>query len=162
MEDITIFELIICFGILCLFLVYPWVRRVTSVGLPLCYILSLAMIHWLGGLIHAMPLPWHSGPDPYTEMGFRQAFWGTLAFTIGCLVLAPFLLRMLFRGEATPIVKSPGRDQLRLPVIYLLLGVGSFAVLAPVLRSIPSISAVSISGIYLAVVGVCLACWSAY
>src|SRR5262249_52372943 len=34
--------------------------------------------------------------------------------------------------------------------------------LAPALAGIPSIRAVSVSGIYLSVVGVCLACWSAY
>src|SRR5688500_3911545 len=34
-----------------------------------------------------------------------------------------------------------------------------FAVLAPILRNIPSIGAITVCGIYLAVVGFCLACW---
>jgi len=157
-----IFQLIICLGILILTLLHAWVRRVASVGLPLCYILSLAMIHWLGGLIHVLPLPLRSRPDPYTELGLLQAFWATIAFAIGSFVVAPFALRMLLRGESTPIVRSPSSEQVRLPMVYLALGIAFFAVLAPVLVSVPSISAVAVSGIYLAVVGVCLACWSAY
>ena len=162
MEDITIFELIICFGILCLFLVYPWVRRVASVGLPLCYILSLTLIHWLGGLIHALPLPWHSGPDPYTELGFRQAFWATLAFAVGGMILAPVILRLASQRETCSVVRNPSAEQARLPLIYILLGIVFFGVLAPVLKSVPSVSAVTVSGVYLAVVGVCLGCWTSY
>ncbi len=157
-----IFQLLICLGILLLTLLHPWVRRVASVGLPLCYILNLAMIHWLGGLIHVLPLPLRSRPDPYTELGLLQAFWATIAFAIGSFLVAPFVLRMLLRGESTPIVRSPSPEQVRLPMVYLALGIAFFAVLAPVLVSVPSISAVAVSGIYLAVVGVCLACWSAY
>src|SRR2546422_3689598 len=157
-----IFQLLICLGVLVLTLLHPWVRRVASVGLPLCYIISLAMIHWLGGLIHALPLPLRSHPDPYTEPGLLQAFWATIAFAMGSFLVAPFVLRMVLRGESTPIVRSPSPEQIRLPMVYLCLGIAFFAVLAPVLASVPSISAVSVSGIYLAVVGVCLACWSAY
>ena len=162
MEDAPILELAICFAVLGLFIVYPWVRRIASVGLPLCYILSLAMIHWLGGLIHALPLPWHSGPDPYTEVGFREAFWATLAFATGSMLLAPFILRMVLHGETSPVTRDPDPDQARLPLTYLLIGTASFAVLAPALKSIPSISALTVSGIYLALVGICLSCWSAY
>src|SRR3989442_15550713 len=162
MEDAPILELAVCFAVLGLFLVSPWVRRVASVGLPLCYILSLAMIHWLGGLIHALPLPLRSRPDPYTELGLLQAFWATIAFAMGSFLVAPFVLRMVLRGESTPIVRSPSPEQVRLPMAYVALGIAFFAVLAPALASVPSISAVAVSGIYLAVVGVCLACWSAY
>src|SRR5437667_5420687 len=104
MQETAILQLVICFGILVLFVVYPWVRRVASVGLPLCFILSLAMIHWLGGLIHALPYTWGSGPDPYTELGFQQAIWATVAFSIGSLVIAPLVLRMTARGETRPVV----------------------------------------------------------
>ena len=156
----SIFELLICFGVLLAFLIYPWVRRVASVGLPLCYIVSLAMIHWLGSLIHALPLPWRS--DPYTEIGFHQAFWATIAFAVGSMFVAPFILRMILRGETAPTVKHPSPEQFRLPMIYVLIGIACFGLLVPALKSLPSISAVSVSGISLAVVGVCLACWTAY
>src|ERR1051326_6420521 len=162
MEETTIFELVICFGILCLVLVYPWVRRVASVGLPMCYILSLTLIHWLGALIHALPLPWHSSADPYTELGFRQAFWATLAFAIGAMILAPLVLKLASQHETSAVVRNPTAEQSRLPLLYILLGIVFFGVLAPVLKSVPSISAVTVSGVYLAVVGVCLACWNSY
>jgi hypothetical protein len=162
MEETKIFELVICFAVLCLVLVYPWVRRVASVGLPVCYILSLTLIHWLGGLIHALPLPWHSGPDPYTDLGFRQAFWATLAFAIGSMILAPVILRLASQRETYSVVRNPTPEQARLPLIYILLGIVFFGVLAPVLKSVPSVSAVTVSGVYLAVVGVCLACWNSY
>src|SRR2546427_7193790 len=156
----SIFELLICFGVLLAFLIYPWVRRVASVGLPLCYIVSLAMIHWLGSLIHALPLPWRS--DPYTEIGFPRALWATIAFAVGSMFVAPFILRMILGGETAPTVKHPSPEQFRLPRIYVLIGIACFGLLVPALKSIPSISAVSVSGISLAVVGVCLACWTAY
>src|SRR5438552_18826531 len=101
----SIFELLICFGVLLAFLIYPWVRRVSSVGLPLCYIVSLAMIHWLGGLIHALPLRWRS--DPYTEIGFHQAFLATIAFAAGRMLVSPFLLRVILRAETVPKLKHP-------------------------------------------------------
>src|SRR2546425_10826020 len=121
-----IFQLIICLGILILTLLHAWVRRVASVGLPLCYILSLAMIHWLGGLIHVLPLPWHSGPDPYTQVGFREAFWATVAFATGSMVLAPFILKFVLHGETSPIARNPDAHQARLPLTYLLIGTVSF------------------------------------
>src|SRR5437899_5846358 len=113
-NEAAIFQLLICLGILVLTLLHPWVRRVASVGLPLCYLLSLAMIHWLGGLIHALPLPLRSGRDPYTELGFLQAFWATVAFAIGSFLVAPFIMKMVLRGESIPIVRSPGPEQIRL------------------------------------------------
>src|SRR5437879_159787 len=155
-----IFQFLICLAILIFAVLNPWVRRAASVGLPLCYLISLALIHWLGGLIHALPLPLRSGPDRFTEVGFLQAFWATIAFAIGSFLVAPLILRMV-RGESSPVVRSPSPEQIRFPMVYLGLGVTFFSLLAPALSSVPSISAVSVSGIYLAVVGVCLFCWSA-
>src|SRR5437879_3804161 len=156
-----VFQFLICLGILIFAVLNAWMRRSASVGLPLCYIIILAMIHWLGGLIHALPVPLRSGPDRYTEAGFVQAFWATIAFAIGSFLVAPLILRML-HGESTLVVRSPSPEQIRLPMVYLGLGITFFAILAPALSSLPSIAAVSVCGIYLAVVGVCLVCWSAY
>jgi hypothetical protein len=152
-------ELIMCLAILCAFVVYPWIRQIASVGLPVCYILSLAMIHWLGGLIHALPFEWHSEPDPFTPIGFEQAFLASIGCAVGSFFVAPFLLRMLFRGEAAN-VRAPSADQTRLGYLYLLLGLIFFGVLAPFMRGLPSISAVAVCGVYLAIVGMCLLCWN--
>src|SRR5437867_4364116 len=160
-DQSTLYELIACFGILCLVMIHPWMRRVKSVGLPLCYILNLAMIHWLGGLIHVVSLPWRSKPDTFTEVGFHQAFWGTAAFAVGNFLIAPLLSRLFVHDAEHVAPVKPRPEQLRLPQTYLLIGLASFGLLAPALKSIPSVGAVSVCGIYLAVVGVCLACWSA-
>jgi hypothetical protein len=162
MEDLIILEVLLCVAVLVAFVVHPWTRRVDSVGLPLCYILALGMIHWLGGLIHALPVVWRSAPDPFTPVGFQQAFWATLAFAGGSLLVAPFILKFFMRGESVSTLSEPKPEQVRLPKIYLVLGIVFFGVLAPSLANIPTISAISVCGIYLAVVGVCLACWSAY
>ena len=160
--ETSVIQLLICGAILCLFLIHPWVRRVASIGLPLCYIISLGMIHWIGALVHVVPVVWQSVADPYTLVGFTQAFWGTLAFTIGSFVVAPVIMTFFLRGESIPAVQAPDPDQLHLTKAYLIIGIVSFAVLAPLFRSIPSIGAVIVNGIYLIVVGLCLACWTAY
>src|SRR5437867_2761113 len=118
MEE-SVFQLIICFAILCLLLVYPWIRRTATVGLPFCYILSLAIIHWLGALIHVLPMPFRSGPDLFTQLGFREVFWATIAFAVGSLLIAPFILRMTIRGETRSSGASLKTDQLGLAYVYL-------------------------------------------
>src|SRR5262249_46381081 len=72
-----------------------------------------------------------------------------------------FILRMTNLGESSTTAPKP-TGQLWLPQTYLFLGIAFFGVIAPALSRIPSISAVSVCGVYLAVVGVCLACWNAY
>ena len=159
-NEALVVELIICVGILCLTLLHPWVRRVATVGLPLSYVLGLAINYWVGALVHA--LPWYSSQDPFTKAGFLPVLWGTVAFAIGNFLVAPFLLRMFLHGECSVIPQNPRPQQVRLPLVYVSLGVICFTMLVPVLGSIPSIAAVSVCGISLAVVGVCLASWSAY
>src|SRR4051812_16686715 len=90
-QGTTVFELVICAVVLCLFFVRSWTQPITTVGLPFCYLISLGMIHWLGALIHV--LPWDLIRDPYVHTGFRQAFWGVLSFVIGSAVIAPLVLR---------------------------------------------------------------------
>jgi len=160
-QETSILQLFVCLGILCLFVVHPWVRRIASVGLPLCYLLSLGIIHWLGAVIHV--LPWYSVRDPYTYGGFHQAFLAGLAFTTGSILLAPLILRIILRNCQTRVVVERMRtSELRLPETYMFLGMTLYALLAPAVASIPSIAAVSVTGVYLTVVGFCLACWRAY
>src|SRR5439155_10340954 len=157
-EEPMILELLVCLGILCLFVVHPWVRRIASVGLPLCYLLSLGIIHWLGAVIHV--LPWYSVRESYTYGGFHQTFLACLAFTTGSILLAPLILRIILRNCQTRVVVERMRaSELRLPETYMFLGMTLYALLAPAVASIPSIAAVSVTGVYLTVVGFCLACW---
>src|SRR5437870_1502740 len=159
-DEAFVLESVICLVVLCLTLMYPWVRPVATVGLPLSYVIGLAITYWVGAMVQA--LPWYSHPDAFTKLGFLPAFWGTVAFAIGSFLVAPFLLKIVLHGESISIVQNPGPEELRLPMAYVYIGVICFTILAPVLGSIPSVAAVSVCGIYLAVVGACLGCWSAY
>jgi hypothetical protein len=153
----AVIQLAVCAAVLLVTFVMMWSRNACSVGLPVGYLLSLAMIHWVGGVIHLTP--WYGTPDTYyVLLGIAVYFYAVVAFGLGCLVLAPWLLKHLTRfthvRQTTP--------HSRLPEIYMIAGICFFAVLAPVLRKIPSFSAVSASGVYLIVIGFCLACWRAW
>src|SRR5213596_2449887 len=104
-NEALVVELIICVGILCLTLLHPWVRRVATVGLPLSYVLGLAINYWVGAFVQV--LPWYTRQDSFTRTGFLPVFWGTVAFAIGCFLVAPFVLRKLVRGEPIPIIRDP-------------------------------------------------------
>src|SRR5262245_14570098 len=129
-QDATIFQLAISGAVLCLFLVRPWIGRAATIGLPFCYLVSLAMIHWLGAFIHV--LPWDPIRDTYAHRGFREAFFGIVSFAAGSALLAPFILRFVVgeRQDRVPMEKARMGDS-QLPIRYLLLGTVFYTVLAP-------------------------------
>lgn len=146
-----------CGAVLAAVLVGIWTGKEPTVGLPAAYLVSLAMIHWVGAYIHT--LPWFANNEsPAVARGFAQCFYGVLAFGAGTLFVGPLFARALPFGRApAPLEPNP-----HLPVIYILSGVICFAVLGPLLKGVPSISATINCGIYLVVVGFCLACWKAH
>jgi hypothetical protein len=134
-----------------------WWKPNQTVGLPLAYVLSLAMIHWLGALIHTFP--WYGGGDTgYVILGFEQCTYGVLAFGAGSMLAAPWILKQIPRRNSyvDPAVQA------RLPMIFVGFGVLFFTVLGRLLRSVPSFSAVAACGVYLVVAGLCLLCWRAW
>jgi hypothetical protein len=155
MDDASqlLFQVLACIAVLAAAVVSSWSRQIPSVGLPVSYLLSVGLIHWVGGFAHT--LPWRSNQDSYyVFLGFEQCFYGILSFGLAALVVVPLLMKgggPRQRRKATP---SP-----RLPELYIVMGITFFAVLAPILRNVPSIGALTVCGIYLAVVGFCLACW---
>ena len=75
------------------------------------------MNHWLGAFVHL--LPWYSD-DQYTVEGFRQTFWGVVAFTIGSLVVAPLIQAEFLRNKKEGTVpKIDQTRQSRLPETYM-------------------------------------------
>jgi hypothetical protein len=146
-----------CVAMLAAVLVGIWRGKEPTAGLPAAYLVSLAMIHWVGAYIHT--LPWFINNDSLTvARGFEPCFAGVMAFSAGTLLVGPPIARALpFGRVSTPIQPNP-----RLPVIYILSGILCFTVLAPVLGKIPSISAMINCGVYLVVIGFCLACWKAH
>jgi hypothetical protein len=156
--DIQI-QILVCIAIIGLTVASMWRRGTPSIGLPLSYLLSLSMIHLVGGYIHT--LPWYqNGQTNYVNLGFEQYFYGMLAFAAGSLVAAPFVLSYFTTARAQ--VTEPREPNPRLPWIYIVAGLASFTVLAPILGGIPSVGAVTFSGVYLVVVGFCLGCWKAF
>jgi hypothetical protein len=148
-----LFQVLACLIVLAAAVFTSWSKRVPSVGLPVSYLLSVGLIHFVGGFAHT--LPWHSNQDSYyVFLGFEQCFYGILSFGVAALVVVPLFIRPYAHRERKQTSHSP-----RLPEVYIAMGVTFFAVLAPILRNVPSIGAITVCGIYLAVVGFCLACW---
>lgn len=143
-----------------------WSRKIPSVGLPLIYLLSLSMIHWFGALIYAFP--WYKPTHPYltqtaslinVSLGFNQSVYGVIGFGLGSVILAPLLLKKLKPAWFYDVLHQP---DLKLPKTYVFLGVFFYIVLAPILAGIPSLSALTVSGVSLLIVGLCLACWKSW
>ena len=78
-----------------------------------------------------------------------------MAFAIGSLALAPFLLNF---GILPQVVRQNAVDE-RLPRSYLVVGIGAYVVLTTTLGSLPTASAIFSSGQQLIVVGLGLCCW---
>jgi hypothetical protein len=130
--------------------------RQPSSGLVLAYCFQLWMLHWLAGLIYA--LPWSELPDPETELlGFQQSTYGVVAFTIGASLLgARWGKWIVARNGGRMGAADPG-----LPRAYVILGIVSYLALAPTLGTVPGFTAVSSVGSQFVVIGCCLACWQA-
>jgi hypothetical protein len=152
-----LWQVIGCVAILAVVLLAIWRGKEPTAGLPAAYLVSMAMIHWVGAYIHT--LPWFINNDsPAVARGFEQCFYGVMAFAAGALFAGPPIARVLPFGRIlAPIQPNP-----RLPLIYIASGILCFTVLAPVLGRIPSISAMINCGVYLVVVGFCLGCWKAH
>src|SRR5262245_4984693 len=147
-------QVLVCLLVLAVVAIALWRSKIRSVGLPLAYLLSLAMIHWMGGVIHT--LPWFEGnySSAVVAFGFRECFVGVLAFAAGTLIAAPQVLKRAqwFQRFDQPMASPPS-----LSLLYLVVGVIFVGVLIPVVKTIPSVGAVAVCGAYLIVAGLCLA-----
>jgi hypothetical protein len=140
---------------------WSWRRETLTVGLPLCYLFSLATIHLVGAWVFT--LPWNQLPNGNAvAVGFQECSIGVTAFLCGVLVFdfvhKGKMHQARFNAMRKSAVTTANEAVLRLPEMYVMLGVLFVAVLIPVLRRIPSIGAVANSGAYLIVGGCCLAC----
>lgn len=144
-------------GVLIYLVVRSWTARGQGVGIVLAYCFQLWLLYWVGALIHA--LPWAFLPDAeFVVAGFRQATFALLAFAAGSTLIGPKVAaRFTSRGRSGGSTPSP-----LLPVAYMIAGVVSFTVLAPLLGRLPSFAALTSLGAQLILVGLCLACWRAW
>ncbi len=175
-------------GALALLLALAWRRGARTAGLPLCYVLSLATIHFAGAWVSILP----DGPSDHSAivaLGFRECFGGILAFTAGVLLFELFVVGTraaeknpspAYAHRSPPARTMPGPAQpmkaharadpamatgvrrlgSRVIAAYILLGI-AFAVTAPLVSSVPSVAALAHRGSYLVVAGFCLGCFRA-
>jgi len=159
---------LVLWGVVCAITVaVQWSRRTPSMGLPLAYLLSLSMIHLLGGLIYA--LPWYEPQGAYllqagasatqVATGFVTSAYGVLGFGLGSTFLAPWVVRVVKPGWLREI---PQRPALKLPTRLLQIGLFFFLVVTPLARVIPGLQAISTAGVYIFVAAICLSCWQAW
>src|SRR5580704_15259360 len=149
--------LIIFSAVLIAVIVRSWLPSAQTAGLPLAYVLSLAMIHWLGAFIHT--LPWYEGGEnAFVILGFQQCTYGVMAFGVGSILVAPWLVGKIPEGSARARPRSPRN----LPAIFIGTGVLFYTILGSLLQNIPSFSALAACGVYLVIVGLGLLCWRAW
>lgn len=151
--------LLVWAGAIALVMASTWRSRLPGVGLPIAYVSSLAVLHWFGGLIYA--LPWYTtGVNAgLVQIGFAQSTYGVVAFTVGTLVFGPALVRVFSR---TLLRRRRYAADRWLPLAYCLTGAFFYVVLQPILEGIPSIRTLAYSGWSLVIAGMCLGCWQAW
>jgi hypothetical protein len=137
------------------------------VGLPLTYLLSLSMIHLLGGVIYA--LPWYEATGDYliqagatatqVATGFVTSAYGVIGFGLGSIFLAPWIVIVI---KPAWLREIPQRPAPKLPTQLLQIGLFFFLVVSPLSRVISGLQAISSAGIYIFVAALCLSCWQAW
>jgi hypothetical protein len=156
------FWLFIWLAVIVLVIREQWNKKLPSVGLPILFLLSLSIIHWFGGMIYAFPWykPFIDSMTPTDVIvGFQQSVYGVIGFGLGCNILAPRVLKIF---KPSWLYEFPRQPNLKLVKAYLVLGLIFVFVLSPLLSKIPSFAALANLGISYFLVGLCLACWTAW
>jgi hypothetical protein len=131
--------------------------RHRGVGLASAYCFQLWLLYWMPALLHY--LPWSELPEPeVTLLGLEQSTYALGALLIGNALAGPLFAR---QRAAEGLTKLYSPDS-RLAGAYIIAGLISFTILNPILRKIPSISALAGLGQQLIIVGFCLSCWRAW
>ena len=126
-------------------------RRVPTSGLVFAYIANLALIHWAGALIYA--LPWYTTPQArQVQTGFHETTYGFVALIAG--VGASLIFSSSDRRSVHRAVLPVGR----LAWTYIAVGLTSYLVLLPWLGTVPTLGAVLAAGWNLYAIGIALKC----
>ena len=110
-------------------------KKTLGVGLPALFLAMMFLNHWFGALV--CYLPWYR-PDPLwnkpnhielTYEGFYQATVGVAGFLIGCLIVAPFLIRKTLTSDGPQDPnKIPAVANLNIKaglLCYVLMAIGA-------------------------------------
>jgi hypothetical protein len=133
-------------------------RRDAGVGLLLTYLLSFATIHLLAPVLYLIPWYGDSRIDPTTE-GLRESTIALIAFAAGAEIGAILARRRasatLQPGEGAPV-------DARSANIYLMAGLFIYAVMIPLSRGIPTLTALVSMALPMIVAALGAKCWSAW
>ena len=111
-----------------------------STGLVLAYMANLWLIHWPAALTYLFPET--AGAEAERVIiGFHYSTLGVLGFAAGAVLIAPFLVRVLEPPRSHSAAAERRLPDARLPLTYVLIGIGSYLVLTPLLGRIPTVSA---------------------
>jgi hypothetical protein len=136
----------------------PGRRRNTTTGLVFAYIFSFWLLHWVAASFYL--LPWYSGyARPLVEAGLEQSLYGIAAFGFGSIVMR---LRLIRRRKTELPYAGLRRQDRKLPLSYIYAGIISYLLMSTALASLPSATAIVVSGQQLIVIGVALNCWLAW
>lgn len=129
-----------------------------SVGLVLAYVANFWLIHWPAALTYLFPISAGAEAERVVT-GFQYSTLGILGFMVGSVIAGPLLLSALEPPRShTPEAERRLPDA-RLPLTYVLIGISSYLILAPLLGRIPTVSALVGSTSQLVIAGFCLALW---
>ncbi len=130
-------------------------KNIPTVGLVIIFALNLTKEHLFGAFIHT--LPWYQNSREYfTALGFVESTKALIAFGIGSLILAPFLGKIFHLHWLKSKRYIPN---LKIPLVYIIVGYIFYFLLAPVLGGIPTIRTFVYSGWNLMIAGLCLIIW---
>ncbi len=154
--------LIVWFVVLGALILMQRAQATLGVGLVLAYFMNLALIHLPGAVLYLDP-SYAFYKREWVELGFEASSFAILAFGVGALATL-WLLHQTRRmpeavsvgGGATPLV-NPWLYRL-----YVAVGLLSFFVIQPLLRDVPTVSAVTSVFNQLLLLGICLGMWRAW
>jgi len=129
--------------------------RWNGAGLALAFFINMALIHWMGALVCAVPWYTPLAGTIVNEQGFEMSTLGIVAFALGCFLVAPVLSPHL---ESSEMFAPPTPRIIR---SFLVIGIVCYVAAAAGLAKIPSVGAVVQTGTYFVLVAICIGLWDA-
>ena len=132
--------------------------RGNSVGIPLAYLLGLALIHVPGAVIYVDPSYDFNDPS-FVETGFQITTLGVVGFVVGVLIggmrVGPLRRRGDVAAAGLSMTHATASEINHLAWLFLAAGFGVQYVIGPALKDLPLTALVSGLG-QLTVAGACL------
>jgi hypothetical protein len=145
-------------GLTTAFVIVRHWRKDAGTGLLLTYLLSFATIHLLAPVLYLIPWYGDSRIEP-TIQGLRQSTVAMVAFAVGAEVGA--VLAQRYRPARIDAPDYTHLDSLTAN-LYLWSGVFVYAVMIPLARGIPTLTALVSMALPMIVAAMCAKCWSAW